>query len=94
VGYRADQTTNLMAWDMWQHRNKVLHKSEENRNKILEAEVNSQIKDLYTKGPRAFGSQSQTVMKQTESALIQLPLAYKKQWVATVQITHSKFKKQ
>jgi len=55
---------------MWQHRDKALHETEENQNDILEAEVNSQIKALYAKGPMAFGSQSKTLLKQTEIALI------------------------
>jgi len=45
----------LTAWDMWQHRNKVLDKMEENHHEILKAVANSQICAFYARGPDAFG---------------------------------------
>jgi len=36
-----------MAWDMWQHRNKALHESEENKQTIVEANINQQIRQAY-----------------------------------------------
>jgi len=82
----------LTAWDMWQH--KVLHKTEDNWQEILEVEVNSQIARLYARGPDAFGTSAKSLLKQSEPDLIQLPLAYKTQWVATTCIAQAKCNKQ
>jgi len=36
-----------MAWDMWQHQNKVLHENQDNRPRILEMETNQQVTELF-----------------------------------------------
>jgi len=74
--------------------NKALHETEDNRQGILEVEVNSQIARLYVRGPDAFGTSMTTLLKWSEQALIQLPLAYKTQWVATASIAQAKCDKQ
>jgi len=33
----------MTAWDMWQHRNQALHEDTNNRQGILEVEVNRQV---------------------------------------------------
>jgi len=41
-----------MAWDMWQHRNKALHESDENKQAIVEADTNQEIRHAYEReGP-------------------------------------------
>jgi len=37
----------LMAWDMWNQCNKVLHKSECNKQEIVEGDINQQITQVY-----------------------------------------------
>jgi len=51
-----------IAWDMWQHWNKALHKEAKNRALILEQELSSQITKTYQLGLGAFIS-SATLMK-------------------------------
>jgi len=43
-----------MAWDMWQHQNKVLHNSPENQAAILDAEIIQELQELYNLGPQVF----------------------------------------
>jgi len=40
------------AWDMWQHRNKALHESDTNKQAIVEADINQEIRHAYEReGP-------------------------------------------
>jgi len=36
-----------IAWDMWEQRNDILHKSEQNREAILKHNTNDKIKQMY-----------------------------------------------
>jgi len=36
-----------IAWDMWQHWNKALHKLEASRQEIVEADINQEIHQTY-----------------------------------------------
>jgi len=74
------------VWDMWQHQNKALHKDTTNRQGILEVEVNRQVQAIYDIGHMALGSSTNTLLKQQINTLLQLPMAYKLQWVATTTI--------
>jgi len=69
-----------IAWDMWQHYNEALHDDLENWPKILEAEVNQNITELYGLGPGAFAN-STAMFKHPLVELLQLPQAYKSHWV-------------
>ncbi len=79
----------LTAWNMWQHQNKALHDTEENHHVILEDEVNRRITTLYTRGPDAFSNSTTTLFEWSEADLIQIPLAYKTQCVATAIIAQA-----
>jgi len=76
----------MTAWDMWQHHTNALHEDATNRQGILEAEVNSQVQVIYDIGPMALGSSANTLLKRQIDVLLQLPTAYKLQWVATANI--------
>jgi len=68
-----------IAWDMWQHHNKVLHEALDNQVLILEVELNICVTDLYNLGPQAFAP-SEALMKHILPVLLQLPKAYKACW--------------
>jgi len=74
-----------IAWNMWQHRNKALHKEPDNCTLIVEAEVNEQVTQLYNLGAGSF-SPSAALMKHTLPNLLQLPHAYKRHWIRLAQI--------
>jgi len=38
------------AWDMWQHQNKALHNSETSKCKIIEDDINKEIRHAYGQG--------------------------------------------
>jgi len=48
-----------IAWDMWQHRNKALHKMSSTWPRILEVEINKKVMELYGLGSSMFVSSSQ-----------------------------------
>jgi len=41
------QRLMMTVWDMWQHCNKALHDSKENKQDIIEADINQQIRQAY-----------------------------------------------
>ncbi len=57
--------THLMmtAWDMWDHRNKALHKLEESKQNILKAQVNQQIWEVYGQGLSQLPHDTHVLMK-------------------------------
>jgi len=69
-----------IAWDMWQNWNEASHKTNDNRPRILEAEINQKVAELYVLRPSAFVS-SNTLLKHPLPDLLQLPHAYKRHWV-------------
>jgi len=55
----------------------------QNRDNILEHDMNSRIREIYDKGLGSFPSKAFILLKQTQADLIALLLAYKQQWIAT-----------
>jgi len=39
------------AWDVWEQQNNALHKSDHNREAILEKDINDKIRQMYAIGP-------------------------------------------
>jgi len=72
-----------VAWDMWHHRNQVLHHSEINQGNIVEYDTNQQIWAIYNQGLGSFPCDVMAVLKRKVTNLIDLPLAYKQQWIET-----------
>jgi len=70
-----------IAWDMWQHHNEVLHEDAGNRHLILEVELNQQVTLLYELGHSTFANK--TILKHLLPELLQLPQAYKQNWLET-----------
>jgi len=54
------------AWDIWQHQNEVLHKSEQNQQDIVEHDINQQIWQIY--------EQEQGQIMQVTKQLMKWPL--------------------
>jgi len=74
----------MTAWDMWQHHNKVLHESKENKQAIVEDDINQQIWQVYAQPRNQLARQMQPLMKWSLPQLLQLPAPYKCQWMATM----------
>jgi len=52
-----------MAWDMWQHQNKALHKSDVNRQEIVEADINQEIHQTYAQGSSPLPQAARPLMR-------------------------------
>jgi len=79
-----------MAWDMWHHRNEVLHNSSYNKEHLLEANINQELQDLYYLGPQLLPQDAFHLWKRTAAQLKQLPSLYKHQWVETVKLAQAR----
>jgi len=75
-----------VAWDMWHHWNQALHHSQINQANIVEYDINQCIQAIYDQGPASFPRDAISLLKQKLPELLDLPLAYKKQWIETALI--------
>jgi len=83
-----------VAWDMWHHWNQALHHSQISRVNILEYNTNQQIQAIYDQGPGSFPRDAISLLKWKMSELIDLPMAYKQQWIETALIAQKWREKQ
>jgi len=83
--------TRLMmtAWDMWQHRNKALHETEKNKQEIVEADINQQIRQVYQPAVHTVPKAVRPLMRQPLARLLTFPATYKHQWMATLQVVRT-----
>jgi len=73
-----------IAWDMWQHWNKALHKLEASRQEIVEADINQEIHQTYAQESVALPQVAHPLMRRPLAQLLALPATYKCQCMATV----------
>ncbi len=73
-----------MSWDMWAHRNGILHQSPVARQDILEKQANDQIHALYEGGMQALPRDAIGLLRKPKEHLLQLPLTTKQQWIELV----------
>jgi len=78
----------MMAWDMWNHRNKALHEEEANKQAILEDAVNHKI---HEQGRVLLPFNTRSLMKRPLSRLLQFPENYKCQWIVSVAAAKAQF---
>jgi len=83
-----------VAWDMGHHQNQALHHSQTNQVNILEYDTNQQIQAIYDQGLGSFPQDVILLLKWKISELIDLPLAYKQQWIDTALIAQKRQAKQ
>jgi len=78
-----------MAWDMWQHCNKALHESDENKQAIVEADINQQIRQAYEQDSPTLPPAAKPLMWWPLAKILQFPATYKCQWMATLRAVHT-----
>jgi len=75
------------AWDMWQHCNKALHKSEVNQQDIVEADINQQIQQAYKEATLPLAAKPLMRCPHAHQ-LLQFPASYKvsgwQPWVPSI----------
>jgi len=62
-----------ISWDLWDHRNKVLHNSQNARNDILDSRINNQIRSLFGQGLQAIPRDSFAFFQMPIDTLLQKP---------------------
>ncbi len=73
------------AWDMWEHRNNILHDSEQNREAILEHNTNKKIRQTYASGTGQLARTDFRLMANTLEYHLGQPHHTKKLWLASIE---------
>jgi len=73
-----------VSWDMWAHRNGILHNSPTARDDILEKQENDQICAIYASGMRALPRDAFGILRKPKEHTLWLPLTTKQQWIESV----------
>jgi len=73
-----------VSWDMWAHRNGILHQSPMARSNILEKQVNDYIRAIYARGTQALPRDAIGFLRKPLEQTLQLPLPTKQQWLELV----------
>jgi hypothetical protein len=79
-----------IAWDMWDHRNKVLHESDTNEALLGITAINSHITDMYRAGTHPLMTPDEKILFHPPlESLLRLRPTSKQAWVATVKASLS-----
>jgi len=74
-----------IAWDMWEHRNEVLHHDPENRMSILESVVNDKIWHFYAIGTASLPCNAMGFLALPLEEQLLKPLTTKTLWVESIE---------
>jgi len=74
-----------IAWDMWDHRNGILHHMDQPRHDILDSAINDQIRQLFSHGLQAVPRDAFTFFRRPMEEILSSSRWYKERWVASVQ---------
>ncbi len=74
-----------ISWDMWAHRNGVLHAVEHPHNDIIDSRTNEQLTTLYRRGILAVPRDAFNLFQSSLTELLQQPSAYKIKWIRSVE---------
>jgi len=75
-----------VSWDMWAHRNGILHELPTACQDIIEKKVNDQICELYMGSTQALPWDAIGLFCKPKDHILQLMLTAKQQWIESVQI--------
>jgi hypothetical protein len=80
-------TTKLLkiSWDMWDHRNGILHHKDHPWKQAESEALNSRIEDEYDQGPLHLDEGAQW-LRRTTQAVKNLPIEAKQQWLRSVEL--------
>jgi hypothetical protein len=79
-----------IAWDMWDHRNNILHDNEANATLLGITALNTQIITMYHKGILPLMTPDEKVLfKSPLESLLRLRPPSKRAWIASVKASHS-----
>jgi hypothetical protein len=72
----------LISWDFWDHRNHILHGSEDS---LAEYMLNSRISAVYSAGPGSLPAYCHSPFTGSLQTLLRHPLPFKRDWLWTVE---------
>jgi hypothetical protein len=72
----------LISWDFWDHRNHILHGSEDS---LAEYMLNSRISAVYSAGPGSLPAYCHSLFTGSLQALLRHPLPFRRDWLWTVE---------
>ena len=76
-----------VAWDLWEHRNGILHDSDTDRTA---KEVTEQIRAEYAAGARTLGEEDRQLFRTNLTGLLGSPLAVQQAWLASVKLARAR----
>jgi len=74
-----------ITWDMWDHRNGILHHANRPCNDILDSAINDQVRQLFSYGVQAIPRDAFTFFQHPLEEVLENSRRYKELWVASVQ---------
>ncbi len=75
-----------IAWDMWDHRNGILHHAERPHDDIVDSTINDQVRVLFSYGVQVIPQDAFTLLQHPLEEVLEKPRRYKELWVASVQV--------
>ncbi len=78
------------SWDMWDHRNSILHHKDHPWKQVENNEANSQIDAEYDQGPLNLDEGSQW-LRRTSQEVKALPIQAKQQWLRSVELARQPY---
>jgi hypothetical protein len=76
-----------IAWDMWEHRNGILHDKDQS---IILTALNNDIRDEFKRGYDGLSKETQALFSPGSVAILQKPAEVKQQWLARVQLARQR----
>jgi len=73
-----------IAWDMWDHRNGILHNADRPRDDILDSAINDQVRQFFNHGVQAVPRDAFMFFQRPVEEILSSSRRYKEQWVASV----------
>jgi hypothetical protein len=76
-----------VAWNMWEHRNGILHDKEQS---IILQSLNDSIREEFRKGGQGLPKEAQALFSQGCEVVLAKPVEVRQQWVARLQLARSR----
>jgi hypothetical protein len=76
-----------VAWNMWEHRNGILHNKEQS---IILQQLHTNIREEFVTGPADLPKEAHALFKQGCAAILAKPVEVKQQWLSRIQLARSR----
>jgi hypothetical protein len=76
-----------IAWDMWEHRNGILHDKDQS---IILTALNDDIRDEFRRGYKGLPKETQSLFRQGCASILAKPAEVKQQWLARIQLARQR----